>query len=111
MQGITQSETDLLNAIKEITIQDVLPLSTGFKNSERLLNVCLPKNTPYGQSCFREYVTCRDYHRHMIIHIGQGERPLFNDNHKIGTLKITVPPCPVGRLLFVLSYQLIRMVY
>ena len=87
-----------LNAIKEITIQDVLPLSVGVKNSERLLNVCLPKNTPYGQSCFREYVTCRDYHRHMIIHIGQGERPLFNDNHKIGTLKITVPPLPCGEI-------------
>ena len=61
-------------------MKDVLPLSIGFKSSQRLLDVYLPKNTPYGQSCFREYVTSRDYQKQMKIHVGQGEYPFFNDN-------------------------------
>ena len=85
-------------AIKEITIQDVLPLSVGVKNSEKLLSVILPKNTPYGQSNFREYVTSRDYQKQMKIHVGQGERPLFTDNHEIGTIKFTFPPLPRGEI-------------
>ena len=84
--------------INEITIRDVLPLSIGVKNAEQMMCVILPKNTPYGESSYKEFITAKDNARRMKIHVGQGERARFEDNYEIGTMIFTFPPMPRGAI-------------
>ena len=92
-------EGDLVNCldIQRISIQDVLPLSIGLKTAEGKMSVMLKRNTPYGESNTRNYVTSKDNQKRMKVRVYQGERLFVKDNIEIGTFNITeIPPLPMG---------------
>lgn len=84
--------------IQRIRIQDVLPLSIGLKTAEGKMSVLIKRNTPYGESNTRNYVTSKNGQTRMKVRVYQGERMFVKDNIEIGTFIVDgIPSMPAGQ--------------
>jgi molecular chaperone DnaK len=86
----------LTGDVKDVLLLDVTPLSLGIETMGSVFTKLIEANTtiPTKKSEFslQQVIT-----NPVSIRVGQGERPMFNDNKEIGRFDLTdIPPAPRG---------------
>lgn len=94
--GIMQRKEE----IEDIIMTDVCPFTLGVgvvnPNGEgpSVMSVMIPRNSVLPNSVRNEFTTVRDNQRKIEIDVYQGEAYYCDDNIKLGSLTISVPPAP-----------------
>jgi molecular chaperone DnaK len=86
----------LLGAAADILLQDVTPLTLGIKTLGGVLTPMIPRNTTIPTRPMREtYTTAADNQPSVEVEVFQGERPMADDNKKIGSFHLDgIQPAP-----------------
>jgi molecular chaperone DnaK len=85
----------LLGAAADIQLLDVTPLTLGIKTLGGVMTPMIPRNTtiPYRKS--EIFTTAADNQTSVEVEVYQGERPMADDNKKIGSFHLDgIPPAP-----------------
>ena len=101
--GLKERNEDL----KEMILTDVCPYSLGVAIGKKQNNSyigdffspIIDRNSPIPISKSEIYTTIHDYQKEIIIDIYQGERMNVNENIKLGTMSINIPPKLAGEEL------------
>jgi molecular chaperone DnaK len=76
---------------------DVTPLSLGIETMGSVFTKLIEANTTIPTKKSEVFSTASDNQPAVSIRVGQGERPMFNDNKEIGRFDLTdIPPAPRG---------------
>jgi len=95
----------LLGAAADIQLLDVTPLTLGIKTLGGVLTPMITRNTTIPSRKSETYTTAADNQPSVEVEVFQGERPMADDNKRIGlfTLEGIVPapaPVPKGEVTF-----------
>jgi molecular chaperone DnaK len=87
----------LLGAAANIQLLDVTPLSLGLETLGGVMTVLIPKNTTIPTQKGETFSTAADGQASVEVQVFQGERPMANDNKKIGEIHLDgIPSAPRG---------------
>jgi len=87
----------LIGDIKDVLLLDVTPLSLGIETLGSVFTKLIPANTTIPTKKSEVFSTAEDNQSAVTIRVGQGERPMFNNNKEIGRFDlIDIPPAPRG---------------
>ncbi|AGC66902.1 chaperone protein DnaK [Candidatus Uzinura diaspidicola str. ASNER] len=87
----------LIGDIKDVLLLDVTPLSLGIETLGGVFTKLISANTTIPTKKSELFSTAEDNQSAVTIRVGQGERPMFNDNKEIGRFDlIDIPPAPRG---------------
>lgn len=87
----------LTGDIKDVLLLDVTPLSLGIETLGGVFTKLIEANTTIPTKKSETFSTAADNQPAVTIRVGQGERPMFNDNKEIGRFDlIDIPPSPRG---------------
>ncbi len=87
----------LTGDVKDVLLLDVTPLSLGIETMGSVFTKMIEANTTIPTKKTETYSTAADNQPSVQINIGQGERPLFSQNKKLGTFHLDgIPPSPRG---------------
>jgi molecular chaperone DnaK len=76
---------------------DVTPLTLGVKVEGGLLAPLIPRNTTIPTQRSQTFSTASDNQSGVTVEVFQGERPMADDNRKLGNFDLTgIPPAPRG---------------
>jgi molecular chaperone DnaK len=86
----------LLGAAADILLQDVTPLTLGIKTLGGVLTPMIPRNTTIPTRPKSEvFTTAADNQPSVEVEVFQGERPMADDNKKIGNFHLDgITPAP-----------------
>jgi molecular chaperone DnaK len=85
----------LLGAAADIQLLDVTPLSLGLETLGGVMTVMIPRNTTIPKKASDKFTTAVDNQPSVEVQVFQGERPMAQDNKKIGTFHLDgIPPAP-----------------
>ena len=85
----------LLGAAADIQLLDVTPLSLGLETLGGVLTVMIPKNTTIPTKKTEVFTTAADNQPSVEVQVFQGERPMAQDNKRIGSFHLDgIPPAP-----------------
>jgi molecular chaperone DnaK len=85
----------LLGAAADIQLLDVTPLSLGLETLGGVMTVMIPKNTTIPKKATDVFTTASDNQPSVEIQVFQGERPMAQDNKRIGSFHLDgIPPAP-----------------
>ena len=88
---------DLTGDVKDVLLLDVTPLSLGIETMGSVFTKLIEANTTIPTRKSEVFSTAADNQPAVSIRVGQGERPMFNDNKEIGRFDLTdIPPAPRG---------------
>ncbi len=83
--------------VKDVLLLDVTPLSLGIETLGGVLSKLIDRNTTIPTKKSQIFSTAADNQSAVTIRIGQGERPMFNDNKVLGQFDLVgIPPAPRG---------------
>ena len=83
--------------VKDVLLLDVTPLSLGIETMGSVFTKMIESNTTIPTKKVETYSTAADNQPSVQINIGQGERPIFSHNKKLGTFHLDgIPPSPRG---------------
>lgn len=83
--------------VKDVLLLDVTPLSLGIETLGGVFTKLIDSNTTIPTKKSETFSTAADNQSSVTIRVGQGERPIFNDNKEIGRFDlIDIPPAPRG---------------
>ncbi|MDO4763746.1 MAG: molecular chaperone DnaK [Flavobacteriaceae bacterium] len=87
----------LTGDVKDVLLLDVTPLSLGIETMGSVFTKLIEANTTIPAKKSEIFSTASDNQPAVSIRVGQGERPMFNDNKEIGRFDLTdIPPAPRG---------------
>jgi molecular chaperone DnaK len=82
---------------KEILLLDVTPLTLGIKVEGGLMAPLINRNTAIPTQKSEKFSTAADNQTGVTVEVFQGERPMADDNRKLGNFDLTgLPPAPRG---------------
>jgi len=87
----------LAGEVKDILLLDVTPLTLGIETLGGVFTKLIEKNTTIPSKKSQIFSTAADNQPAVTIRVGQGERPMFNDNKILGQFDlIGIPPATRG---------------
>ncbi|OGI66362.1 molecular chaperone DnaK [Candidatus Nomurabacteria bacterium RIFCSPHIGHO2_01_FULL_39_10] len=87
----------LAGEIKDVLLLDVTPLSLGIETLGGVITKLIERNTTVPTKKSQIFSTAADNQTAVTIRVGQGERPMFNDNKQLGQFDLMgIPPAPRG---------------
>jgi molecular chaperone DnaK len=87
----------LAGEMKDVLLLDVTPLTLGIKVEGGLLAPLIPRNTTIPTQRSQTFSTAADNQSGVTIEVYQGERPMSDDNRKLGNFDLTgIPPALRG---------------
>ena len=83
--------------MKDVLLLDVTPLTLGVKVEGGLLAPLIPRNTTIPTQRSQTFSTAADDQSGVTVEVYQGERPMAEDNRKLGNFDLAgIPPAPRG---------------
>jgi len=84
--------------VKDVVLLDVTPLSLGIETEGGIMTRLIERNTTIPTSRSETFSTAADNQTAVTVLVHQGERPMANDNRKLGQFNLEgIPSAPRGR--------------
>eukprot|EP01112_Ceratiomyxa_fruticulosa_P020199 TRINITY_DN681_c0_g1_i1.p1 TRINITY_DN681_c0_g1~~TRINITY_DN681_c0_g1_i1.p1 ORF type:complete len:640 (+),score=183.52 TRINITY_DN681_c0_g1_i1:136-2055(+) len=94
---LTNSTESSSQALTNILLLDVLPLSLGIEVTGGFMSTVIKRNTPIPCVKTKTFTTDANNQTAVIFPVFEGERPMTKDNNLLGEFELTgIPPAPRG---------------